>query len=89
MTSRRPSVNKGVPGESRAQLLKQIDAAEKVLEATLPVVMGAMAGQHSLFVTVVACHPGNRRPDPAAAYVAASAVDPAQTAFSGHRLKRL
>jgi hypothetical protein len=29
----RPSVKKGAPGESRAQLLKQIDAAEKLLEA--------------------------------------------------------
>jgi hypothetical protein len=27
------SVNKGTPGESKAQLLKQIDAAEKLLEA--------------------------------------------------------
>jgi hypothetical protein len=27
------SVNKGAPGESKAQLLKQIDAAEKLLEA--------------------------------------------------------
>jgi len=27
------SVNKGVPGESKPQLLKQIDAAEKLLEA--------------------------------------------------------
>jgi hypothetical protein len=27
------SVNKGAPGESKAQLLRQIDAAEKLLEA--------------------------------------------------------
>jgi hypothetical protein len=27
------SINKGTPGESKAQLLKQIDAAEKLLEA--------------------------------------------------------
>jgi hypothetical protein len=27
------SVNKGAPGESKAQLLKQIDAAEELLEA--------------------------------------------------------
>jgi hypothetical protein len=46
-----------------------------------------MAGPHCLPVTVVACHPGNRRPDPAA-YVAASAVDPAQTASSGRASTR-
>ena len=29
----RRSINKGAPGESKAQLLKQIDAAEKLLDA--------------------------------------------------------
>jgi hypothetical protein len=42
-----------------------------------------MAGPNCLHVNVVACHPWNRRFDPA------YAVDLAQTAFSGHRLERL
>jgi hypothetical protein len=33
VNQRQVSINRGAPGESKAQLLRQIDAAEKLLEA--------------------------------------------------------